>query len=401
MPKESILCCDDDQNILSGFLRNLRKQFHLVTATSGEQALQLMEQSGPFAVVVADMQMPGMNGVQLLTKIEARWPETIRIMLTGNAGQQTAVDAVNQGHVFRFLTKPCPAEALALALEAGLRQYQLVRSEKELLENTLNSAVRVLCEILAVADPSASGRGRILRDQMRMFLESLDQACRWDFEMAAMLSPIGYVTIPANVLERLNGGQTLSAAEKTMINHVPRTGSELIAKIPRLEGVAEFILYQNKNYDGTGFPEDDRHGEDIPLASRILRVLGAIVTMEARGLAKGEALLAMQQQAGCYDPRVLDAAFKCFDAYLPTASTTVATNKAAVNIEELHPGMVLLSDIETESGMLLIPHGGKLTPVMLEKIRNFALVVGVRQPIYVAPAQAGNEVDMAKQVALA
>jgi response regulator RpfG family c-di-GMP phosphodiesterase len=378
-----ILCCDDEANILAGFQRNLRKQFTLTTVTSGDEALKLIEREGPFAVVVADMQMPVMNGIQLLTKVEERWPDTVRIMLTGNADQQTAVEAVNQGHVFRFLNKPCTPETLASTLDAALKQYRLICAEKELLEQTLNGAIQMLSDILMLVDPNASGRGQTLREHMKTFLESLGVPCRWEFEIAAMLSPIGYVTVPQSVMQRANAGVALTDEETNMLRRVPETGSKLIAKIPRLEPVAEIVLYQNKNFDGTGLPADGRAGEEIPVASRILHILGNLAQMEAHGISKGEALMSMQQQAGFYDPRVLDAAFKCFDAYLPHASADAALARA-VHLSELHPGHILRSDIETNDGTLLLLRGGKITPVILEKIRNFQLLTGIKEPIYVA-----------------
>ncbi len=378
-----ILCCDDEANILAGFQRNLRKQFTLTTATSGKEALQIIERDGPFAVVVADMQMPVMNGIQLLTKIEERWPDTVRVMLTGNADQHTAVEAVNQGHVFRFLNKPCTTETLAQTLEAGIKQYRLICAEKELLEQTLNGAIQMLTDILLLVDPNASGRGQELRDHMRSFLASLEVPCHWEFEIAAMLSPIGFVTVPQSVMQRAKAGLSLTNQEADMLARVPETGSRLIAKIPRLEAVAEIVLYQSKNFDGTGLPQDGRAGEDIPVASRILHILDNLAQMEAKGMSKAEALLAMQQQTGFYDPRALDAAFKCFDAYLPHASAN-ATLARAVKISELHAGQTLRSDVETNDGTLLLLRGGKLTPVILEKIRNFHQLNGIKEPIYVA-----------------
>src|SRR6185369_9959485 len=127
---KKILCVDDDPNILEGFQRNLRKRFSIDIALGGDPALALIAKQGPYAVIVADMQMPGMNGVEFLVKAREKTPQTVRIMLTGNADQQTAVEAVNQGHVFQFLNKPCPPEMLAGALENGLRQYQLITAEK-------------------------------------------------------------------------------------------------------------------------------------------------------------------------------------------------------------------------------------------------------------------------------
>jgi len=168
-----VLCVDDDANILEAYQRNLRKQFSIDTAPGGEPALALMDSRGPYAVVVADMQMPGMNGVEFLIQSQRTAPDTARIMLTGNADQKTAVEAVNKGHIYQFLNKPCPPAMLALALENGIRQHSLITAERELLENTLNGSIKMLTEVLASTDPQSFGRGELLRNSMRAFAQSL------------------------------------------------------------------------------------------------------------------------------------------------------------------------------------------------------------------------------------
>ena len=138
---EKILCVDDEANILEAHQRGLGKQFHIETALGAEQALGQIDAQGPYTVVVSDMRMPGMDGVQLLSEVRKRAPDSVRIMLTGFADLQTAIEAVNEGNIFRFLTKPCPQETLAKALSAGIEQYRLVTAEKELLAKTLRGAI--------------------------------------------------------------------------------------------------------------------------------------------------------------------------------------------------------------------------------------------------------------------
>ncbi len=142
-----ILCVDDEPNILAGYRRSLRKQFEIETAPGGAEALAMIAEGGPYAVLVTDMRMPGMDGIQFLREAQRVAPDSVRIMLTGNADQQTAAGAVNEGRIFRFLNKPCPAEDLAHALAAGLEQYRLVTAEKELLEKTLGGTIRMMMEI--------------------------------------------------------------------------------------------------------------------------------------------------------------------------------------------------------------------------------------------------------------
>src|SRR5690349_3314098 len=145
---KKILLVDDEPNLLSALQRGLRRQFTVETACGGSAGLTILEKWQDFAVVVADMQMPEMNGVQFLAKVRESAPDIVRMMLTGNADQATAMEAVNQGNIFRFLNKPCTVDRLADALNAGVRQHQLITAERDLLENTLRGSIKVLTDIL-------------------------------------------------------------------------------------------------------------------------------------------------------------------------------------------------------------------------------------------------------------
>src|SRR5260221_2735282 len=131
------------------------------------------------------MQLPGMDGVKFLPGARQKAPDTVRIMLTGNADQQTAIAAVNQGQIFQFLNKPCPPEMLALALENGIKQYRLITAERELLENTLNGCIKMLTEVLGSAEPHSFCRGEVLRGYMRSFAGHLKMTQTCDLELAA------------------------------------------------------------------------------------------------------------------------------------------------------------------------------------------------------------------------
>jgi DNA-binding NtrC family response regulator len=120
-----ILFVDDEPNNLQAYQRTLRRRFQIETALGPREALEAVRQRGPYAVVVADVRMPQMSGIELFSEIRKAAPETVRIILTGNADQQTAADAFSRGQVFRYLHKPCSPRVLAEALEAGLVQYAL------------------------------------------------------------------------------------------------------------------------------------------------------------------------------------------------------------------------------------------------------------------------------------
>lgn len=373
---EKILCVDDEANVLAGFQRSLRKQFQLETAPGGEAALAMLEKGGAFAVIVSDMRMPGLTGLQLLQRVKQRWPDTVRVMLTGNADQQTAMDAVNEGSIFRFLTKPCPPERLAATLTAALEQHRLITAERELLENTLNGCVRALTGILSLLAPETFGRGQQLREQMRAVAESLKLSSVWELELAAMLHGLGQVTLPTEVAARARIGAALSAAEETMVRRVPEAGSNLLMHIPRLEAVARMVLFQSKNFDGSGFPLDTPGGMEIPAGARLLKVLVDLAQLEQRGSSRREALALMRERGGWYDPQLLDAVAAVLGAGAPKPTASIA-------FKDLKPGQVLVADIITKEGLLILAAGNRITPSLLERLRNFAALSGVREPIYV------------------
>ncbi|HVM60905.1 MAG TPA: HD domain-containing phosphohydrolase [Verrucomicrobiae bacterium] len=376
-----ILCVDDETNVLNALQRNLRKYFAVDTATDGAQALTLLDGREPYAVIVADMRMPGMDGVEFLTRARAKAPDSIRIMLTGNADQQTAVDAVNRGHVYQFLTKPCPPETLAIVVSDGVKQYEMLIAERELLEKTLNGSVKVLTEILSVIDPQSFGRGQQLRESMRLYIVPPTERA-WELELAALLAPIGCVSIPAPVLVKARARLPLSDAELTLWMRVPEFGSRLIANIPRLETVAKIILYQNKHFDGSGFPVDKCAGADIPVGARILKVLNDLLDLESKGVSQKQALEEMQNRTGWYDPRVLDTACLRFDKG-QSVTGTIACVPRAVSAAELREGQVITQNVYTADGMLIVKAGSVVTPMLLDRLTNFAAVNGLREPIEV------------------
>ena len=158
-----ILCVDDEESILRAFQLHLRKDFELHIANSGEEGLQVFDTEGGFAVVLSDMRMPGIDGAAMLAAIKERNPDVVTMLLTGHTDFESAISAVNEGNVFRMLSKPCAPEVLIQSLKAGLRQYELIEGEKILLEQTLKGAVDALSQALATAKPLFFGRAQRVR----------------------------------------------------------------------------------------------------------------------------------------------------------------------------------------------------------------------------------------------
>jgi len=373
---EKVLCVDDDANIVEAYKRGLRKQFDITGALGGREGLQAVKASGPFAVVVSDLRMPGMDGIQFLSSVRKMSPDTVRMMLTGNAELETAIEAVNEGHIFRFLTKPCPPQDLSKALYAGIRQHQLLRSEKVLLENTLGGTMKILTEILSMVCPAAFGRATRIRRWVSKIAESLELSDAWRLEVAAMLSQVGCITIPTDVLEKVYGQKALSSDERRMFEKHPLIGRGLIENIPRMQEVAEIVGYQEKHFNGGGFPPDEICGNDIPKGARILHVALDYDTHLNDGVNGSTALRTMRQKTGFYDPQILEA----LDEVCQAESGFAVRD---VGVDDLLPGMILAQDVRTTTNLLLVSKGQEVTSPLKERLKNFARTMEVKEPIEV------------------
>jgi response regulator RpfG family c-di-GMP phosphodiesterase len=388
---KKILFVDDEPNVLDALQRQLRKQFPIETALGSHAGLTALQNWQDFAVVVADMRMPDMNGIEFLGEVTVFAPDIVRIMLTGNADQQTAVDAINEGSIFRFLNKPCSTERLVSAINAALRQHQLITSERELLENTLRGAVKVLSEILAMTEPKAFGHAEMLRDNIHRLGKAMKVQDLWQIEVAAMLSQIGSVTIPPEVSLRSRLGRELSSKEQELFQRIPTIGGNLISQIPRMEEVARIITYQHKRFDGSGFPHDSVAGSAIPEGARMLRALSDLAEIERGGKSRASALEQMRGRPSWYDPQILEALGS------PALEDTLehsapARPSLALTLPQLRIGQTLSADVQTRSGILIVCSESRITPALLERLKNFASLDGIQEPIYVEAQQGAQAV---------
>lgn len=375
-----VLLVDDESNVLQAYTRVLRRRYALDVALGGEQALALLAEAGPYAVIVSDQRMPGMDGVALLGRCKELFPDTTRVMLTGNADQATAMEAVNQGAIFRFLTKPCGSELLAATLEAGIRHYQLVTAEQQLLEQTLKGSLQMLVELLSILDPISFGRAQTMAALAEGIARDLAMPDPWVLGIASILSQIGILTVPTALVTKIHTGGFLNSNEREIANRVPEIGSNLLRHIPRLEQVAEAIFYMNKNFNGTGFPADALRGPEIPLGGRILRVATDYLNLLA---VKGEpraAVAEMECRTAWYDLAVLRSLARVLKRQEPEEAEIQVLE---LTVPELRLGQLLGSDILNEAGLLLVPAGIRLGMTHLEKLRNFARLGGIREPITV------------------
>ncbi|NNL77341.1 MAG: SpoIIE family protein phosphatase [Desulfobacterales bacterium] len=158
--KEKILLVDDDAMILAGLKRKLRNQFYIETALSGDEALKMIKEKGPYAVIVSDYYMPGMDGIEFLCRVKTIDPESVRMMLTGSADMSTAIKAVNEGSIFQFHPKPCPADTLGQAIKSGIDKYRTAtnnHTQMEKVKMSLDQASKIQQKLLPKSDPEVEG----------------------------------------------------------------------------------------------------------------------------------------------------------------------------------------------------------------------------------------------------
>lgn len=373
---DKVLCVDDDVDILNTYKQQLRKEFNIETAESGEEGLKRIAGEGPYAVVVSDLRMPGMDGITFLSKVMRGYPDTVRIVLTAYADLNEAINAVNKGNVYRFLTKPCSPEMLAGALSDGLDQYRLVTAEKELLEKTLGGTIKILLEMVSMSRPAAYGRADRIRRLSKQVAKALKIDKLWQVDLAAMLSQVGCVTVPDETLQKVYARKALSPKEKMMFENHPIVGKELLVNIPRLETVAEIIGYQEKRFDGSGIPEDVVYGEDIPIGARILKVALDFDTFVTSGNSTKEALTQMYGKKGWYDPEIMSVLESVVDE-------EVFLDVKYVRLNEITSDMILGEDVIGMSGAVLIPRGQEVTQSLRLRLVNYAALAGIKEPIKV------------------
>ncbi len=365
MALNRVLFVDDEPNILEAVRRSIRGPYEIVTALGGEEGLRRVDQDPPFTAVVSDLRMPVVDGMLLLKHVRERSPDTIRILLTGHADTEAAITAVNDGQLFRFLTKPCPGSVMRTALAAAIEQHRLVTAERVLLQQTLRGSIRALAEMISLVHPEVSAhtsrvRRLVVELGTRMQVDDL-----WRIEVATLLAHLGWVTLPASTVAKLHIGAELAPGEDAMVHRVPEVAAQLLANIPRMEEVQSILVYQNASYDGSGPSVPGMIGERIPIGARLLRAATDFDMLESRGLTDLEALAVMQSRASEYDPNVLRT---LNEVHQGLQRTGVIRQMA---IGEMQAGMVFAQDVQDSQGRLLVARGQEASESLLRRLQEY------------------------------
>jgi response regulator RpfG family c-di-GMP phosphodiesterase len=358
--RSHILCVDDEARVVEGLKLSLRHDYEVHTALSGEEGLRKLKELGGVDVVISDMRMPGMDGATFLKQVMRQYPETSRILLTGDPGRDAVVLAVNEGQIFRFLTKPCPPDKLKTAVDAAFLHHRLMTAERRMLEETVIGCIQALVDVLAIVNPIAFGRASRNKRLAMGFAASLGCTGYWQLEGAMMLSQLGYVSLPVELVEKLYYGERLTPEEQVLADGVPEVASKLLGHVPRLDPVIQIL-------DAARVSDEQLRqlgNGTIGLAARILQLTLDYDTLVSRGNEINVAVQMIRTKAPRYGEELIEQ-FAGFVGATPSSSEI-----RDMALRFVQPGMTIMQDVRTHSGTLLIPRGMEVTEPFIVRLRS-------------------------------
>ncbi|MDE2440437.1 MAG: response regulator [Betaproteobacteria bacterium] len=430
-PPATLLFVDDEPGILSA-LRRLFRQFgyRILVAESGAQGLVELEKT-PVDLVISDMRMPEMDGATFLRQVRERWPEAIRILLTGYADVTSTIAAINEGEIYRYISKPWDDNEIVNVVREALERQKLEAENRRLtaltqaqndelknlnasleqkvaertaelqqalsfveqahgeLKKSFLTSVQVFAGLVELrSGPAGSrlaGHGRRVADQARTLAQrlGLPDAEVQNITLAGLLHDIGKLGLPDDLLGKPYN--TLTQDQRAMVMKHSVIGQNILIAIEKFKEAAVLVRHHHECFDGSGYP-DRLSGIAIPQGSRILSVVNdydalQIGTLVQRPLRTEEAQAYLIDNRGKrYDPMVVDAFIKVL-AEAPKSGPT----ELPLRTMHLKGGMVLSRDLAHRDGYLLLAKGSVLTAdiigqlVKLEQSENHNLTLYIRQ----------------------
>lgn len=397
LENRSILYVDDEVELLNAFTSLMRKEkYNITTLHDSTLISDVLEKDGPFAVVLSDQRMPGMDGAHVLEVVKEKFPDSIRILVTGFADYKETIQAINLGGINTYISKPWDDEDFKRLTKDWIGQYNLKIHNKfltraldeennklnEILEGTVAQTVRILGDIANNIAPKVTvftDKVKTLGKAILNSTPSLSSEEKWEISRALDLFNIGIALLPVSYQASLSRSESLSILNSSpfMTNH-HLLAAGLLKEIPRFAPVARIIELQNKDFNGMGEPLNEYiKGEDIPLGARILHILIDLVRPTSSNLRGTERLLQMEHQPLKYDTKLIQHILgKNLGKYSVPAEDELAVN-------DLLPGMELLEDIRTQQGYLLLKSGLVLTETMINIISQWQKRDPIRGPIKV------------------
>ncbi|MFZ5946756.1 MAG: HD domain-containing phosphohydrolase [Stygiobacter sp.] len=372
-----IMLVDDEENVLNAYRRNIRGQFVMKLFNDPINALNSLKDDKEYSVVVSDFNMPGMKGLEFLKKFHEINPDTIKILLTGYADLQLVINAINEGYIFRFLTKPCESENLIGAIKQGINQFKLITAEKELLEKTLRGSVKVLIDILSVSNSAVFNRASLMRDLAKRIIKRLSITETWEIDIAILLSQIGCVGIPSEIVEKRIKGIPLDTKEEEIYYSHAEIGSMLLKNIPRLEKVSQAISLQFKSSEVIDSAENNFIESNVLFIAKLLRLLNDFFWIAERGIDHEKVINYLNEESYLYDALILGA----LEAEIKGAKQGYITLPKQLN--ELKEGMILAENLSDSNNYLLLPKGTVLSDIYIHKLITVSQVRQLPQQVKV------------------
>lgn len=288
--RHTVLAIDDEENNLALLKRTLRNNYNILSASSGMEAVELLEKYGSeISLIVSDQKMPVMEGTEFFKRISQKYPDIIKILLTGQSNVDILVEAINECHLFQYILKPFDPERLCMVVESGIKKYEMTTSKTQLvcdLSELFYKTIKSIAYALDAKDSYTHGHS------MRVTLYSLALAnalglsdeLREEIETAGLLHDIGKIAIPEKIL--LKPGK-LTEEEYDVIKTHPELGEKLVHSIGKLKLVSNWLKSHHERYDGKGYP-DGLVGEAIPISARIIALADTYDAMTSdRAYRKG------------------------------------------------------------------------------------------------------------------
>jgi response regulator RpfG family c-di-GMP phosphodiesterase len=422
----TILCVDDEPNILSALRRLFRSQgYEVLTEQSARAGLAVLD-ARPVDLVISDMRMPEMDGVQFLEQARARCPDTLRLLLTGNADVRLILDAVNRGQIYRYITKPWDDNEMSMVVRHALERQGLEREKRRLealtvdqneqlrelnqsleakvasrteelrkvlddlvgtndkLKRNFLTSIQVFSSLIELRGANLAGHSRRVADLARRIALKLGLEARevQQIFIAGLLHNIGKIGFSDSLLEmpvpRMNG-ELLG-----LYRAYPARGEQLLMPLEDLREAATLVRAHQERFDGEGFP-DRLAGLDIPIGARILALASdydnlQIGTLTERQLRPEQAArIVIESRGKRYDPAVV-AAFAEVTTGRPVEKPL---RDQALAVSKLKPGMRTTRDLITRDGSLLLSAEHVLTARMIQQIADFERSSGVAFAVHV------------------
>lgn len=364
-----ILFVDDDVTLLTTMERNLSLDFDVSIAAGGDAAIEIFQRDRSYSVVFVDMQMPKRNGIQTIAALREINPDAVFVMLTGNQDQSTAIEAINEGHVFRFLNKPCEISEVKAAIEVAQKQHNLIIAERELLEGTFTGSISLMTDIIEMNGSGQIDTGR-MAESLQVLAKSAQLEIGWEEKAGARIFLVGVTMLSKSDALDFATLDPVDSTHLAIFSRICRTSASMVQKIPRLGWIADVL----RTVPST---EQYSHSDDrADAAAALLRVVFYWNLLTCRGLSADEATTTINKIMPNMNDRLLQGLSMLPDNQDIHAMTSVA-------IGELEEGMIMKEDIRSASGDRLVAGGRRLTAPMIENLCRMPDVSGQQVSVIV------------------